>query len=249
MIGAVKAATGVAATPSYTFAADPNTGFYSAGADVIGVAVGGIAVGQITSNGIANTSGTPISIPVGTVVDFAGASAPTGWLLCFGQSLSTTTYSRLFAVIGYTYGGAGSSFSMPDARGRATFGKDNMGGSAASRITAAGGNFDGTVLGGTGGQQNNTVLQTHLPAVTLTTSIGSGQGSHGHTIQANNNGSGSVGNSAVSTVSPSVTTLGSIVVVNTLPAMTGTTPLGGSGTALPTLSNAIIFNKIMFAGA
>jgi hypothetical protein len=42
--------------------------------------------------------------PVGAVIDYAGAAAPSGWILCFGQAISRSTYSALFDVIGETYG-------------------------------------------------------------------------------------------------------------------------------------------------
>lgn len=38
------------------------------------------------------------------------------WVLCNGQSLSTTTYSGLFALIGYSFGGSGATFIAPDLR-------------------------------------------------------------------------------------------------------------------------------------
>jgi microcystin-dependent protein len=40
------------------------------------------------------------------------------WVLCNGDSYPTTTYPKLFALIGYQFGGAGASFNVPDARGR-----------------------------------------------------------------------------------------------------------------------------------
>ena len=52
--------------------------------------------------------------PVGMITAFGGAVAPTGWLLCDGASYSTSTYSSLFTIIQYTYGGSGSSFNVPD---------------------------------------------------------------------------------------------------------------------------------------
>lgn len=249
MTGAVKAQSGSAASPSYTFGADTNTGFYSAGADVIGVAVGGVAVGQITSNGIANTGGIPVTVPVGAVMDFAGASAPTGWLLCFGQSVATATYPGLFAAIAYTYGGSGPNFTIPDCRGYATFGKDNMGGSTAGRITVAGGNFDGTVLGGTGGQQNTVIAQAYLPNITLSVTIPAGQGSHNHATSAGGSLLQSLGSGSVPATGANFPA--SALLPATLPQMGpgNWASLGGSGTALPVLSNAIIFNKIIFAGA
>jgi microcystin-dependent protein len=41
-----------------------------------------------------------------------------GWLKCDGRSLSTTNYNFLFQVIGYKFGGSGSTFNLPDAEGR-----------------------------------------------------------------------------------------------------------------------------------
>ena len=40
------------------------------------------------------------------------------WVLCDGTSYPTATYPKLFALIGYQFGGAGASFNVPDARGR-----------------------------------------------------------------------------------------------------------------------------------
>lgn len=97
-----------------------------------------------------------VSAPAGTVNTYAGATAPSGWLLAYGQAISRTTYADLFAVIGTTYGaGDGSTtFALPDMRGRAVAGKDDMGGSAASRITSAVTGVTGTTLGSAGGNQN-----------------------------------------------------------------------------------------------
>ncbi|MCP4137785.1 MAG: tail fiber protein [bacterium] len=57
--------------------------------------------------------------PAGTIVPFAGASAPAGWLPCDGSSLSRTgTYEALFQAIGTAWGTShGSSFNVPDLRG------------------------------------------------------------------------------------------------------------------------------------
>lgn len=55
--------------------------------------------------------------PAGTVIYFAGQTAPTGYLAANGASLSTTTYANLFSAIGYTFGGSGGSFLLPDLRG------------------------------------------------------------------------------------------------------------------------------------
>jgi microcystin-dependent protein len=38
--------------------------------------------------------------PTGIIVAYAGATAPTGWLLCDGSAYNTTTYADLFAILG-----------------------------------------------------------------------------------------------------------------------------------------------------
>ena len=59
-----------------------------------------------------------LALPAGITVPYAGATSPTGWLLCNGQAVSRTSYPRLFAAIGTTYGaGDGSTtFNVPDLR-------------------------------------------------------------------------------------------------------------------------------------
>ena len=59
---------------------------------------------------------------IGEIRLWAGSSAPKGWKICDGTSLSTTTYSALYKVIGTTYGGSGSNFSLPNLKGRVPVG-------------------------------------------------------------------------------------------------------------------------------
>lgn len=63
----------------------------------------------------------------GMIQMFAGATAPSGWLICNGQAVSREDYSTLFNVIGTTYGsGDGSTtFNLPDLRGRFPLGIGN----------------------------------------------------------------------------------------------------------------------------
>jgi microcystin-dependent protein len=105
-------------------------------------------------------------VPVGSIVDFAGATAPFGWLLCDGSAISRTTYSGLFAVINTIYGaGNGSTtFNLPDCRGRLRAGLDNMGGTAALRITSAGSGINALVSGASGGAQNVTLTVGTMPS-------------------------------------------------------------------------------------
>ena len=95
----------------------------------------------------------------GEVFDYAGAACPVGSLETTGSSLvSQTAYPTLYANITTLWGAAaGGNFTIPDLRGRATFSRDSGG---SGRITSAGGNFDGTVVGNVGGQQNQALTST-----------------------------------------------------------------------------------------
>lgn len=90
---------------------------------------------------------------------------PGGWVWKNGQSLSTTTYGGLFAVLAYAYGGSGSSFNVPDERGRVKAGNDQMSaGSAANRITSGGSGIAGTTTGATGGAETVTLTTSTMPS-------------------------------------------------------------------------------------
>lgn len=64
-------------------------------------------------------------VPSGAVFCLAVSAVPADYLECNGQSVSRTTYAALFAVIGTTYGGSGSSFNVPDLRGEFVRGWDH----------------------------------------------------------------------------------------------------------------------------
>ena len=81
-------------------------------------------------------------VPAGTIVAFGNTTAPTGWLVCNDAAVSRSTYARLFAVIGTSFGvGDGSSnFNVPDLRDRVPLGfGTNMSslGAATTGIAAA----------------------------------------------------------------------------------------------------------------
>jgi microcystin-dependent protein len=109
--------------------------------------------------------GKSSGVPSGSLVGYGGTTAPAGWLLCDGSAISRTTYASLFAALSTTYGvGDGSStFNIPDLRGRVIAGQDDMGGSAASRLTTAAGGVDGATLGAVGGTQTHTLTTAQMP--------------------------------------------------------------------------------------
>lgn len=80
----------------------------------------------VAATDVATKSYVDAAVSPGFVMAYAmNVSAPTGWLICNGASLSTVTYSNLFAIIGYSYGGSGANFNLPDYRGCFLRGYDN----------------------------------------------------------------------------------------------------------------------------
>jgi len=59
-----------------------------------------------------------VTVPIGTVLSYAGSIAPTNFMIANGTEISRTTFSALFDIIGTTYGaGDGSTtFNLPDLR-------------------------------------------------------------------------------------------------------------------------------------
>jgi microcystin-dependent protein len=109
-----------------------------------------------------------MTIPVGAIIPYGGDSAPSGYLLCYGQAVSRTTYADLFTVTGTTYGsGDGSTtFNVPDLRGRVIAGQDDMGGASANRLTGQSGGVNGDILGAAGGAETHTLIISEMPAHT-----------------------------------------------------------------------------------
>lgn len=140
--------------------------------------------------------------PVGSMKAWLTSTAPSGWVFCAGQALNRTTNAALFAVIGTTYGaGNGSTtFNVPDLRGRGAIGKDNMGGTAANRVTTAGSGLDGTTLGAAGGAQSHTLTVAQIPSHDHGGTTPS-DGAHQHSINGGSNISGSAFPSVLATAS------------------------------------------------
>ena len=90
---------------------------------------------------------------VGSIVIYAGSTAPNGYLMCDGSAISRTTYSELFNIIGTTYGiGDGSTtFNVPNLKGKVVVGLD-------STQTE----FD--TLGETGGEKTHTLTVDEIPS-------------------------------------------------------------------------------------
>jgi microcystin-dependent protein len=112
--------------------------------------------------------GAGAAIPPGVILDWALPTAPSGWALCDGAALATETPGGLRQALldaGSPYGVNGSGHPLlPDLRGRVTTGRDDMGGSAAGRITGAGSGISGTTLGASGGAETVTLTTAQIPS-------------------------------------------------------------------------------------
>lgn len=118
-------------------------------------------------------------VPTGTMLDFAASTAPAGFLACDGTTVSRTTYSALFAVIGTTWGsGDGSTtFTLPDFKRRVAVGS---GGTGTSTLANS--------VGSTGGSETHTQTVAEMPSHTH----GVNDSGHTHAIDT---GTGATGTS------------------------------------------------------
>ena len=116
--------------------------------------------------------GTLGIFPAGIILPYGGQTAPEGAKMCDGGQYSTTQEARLFEAIGYSYGGGGSVFNVPDLRERIPVGKGVNG------YHNALGQNEGAGLGNRGTRHNH--------------------GQHSHTIPAQSDGATSGTNTLVS---------------------------------------------------
>jgi len=62
---------------------------------------------------------------IGEILLWGHENVPQNFLECDGQSVNVVTFAKLFAIIGYQYGGAGANFNLPDLRGEFVRGYDH----------------------------------------------------------------------------------------------------------------------------
>lgn len=209
-------------------------------------------------------SSAGVEVPVGGVMDWpwAAASIPSWAVLAFNQSVLKTAYPTLDTIAsaaGYIYGTDATHFSLPDYRGRIGVGKDDMGGTAANRITVAISGANGSQLGAVFGAEGITLTTAQLPAhnhsVTGAPAHNLTMPDHQHYFPRGNLSVGSGDRSQVmmndvSGAIDNVVTYGA----TSLPAINGSVTVGslatanaGSGNVHQNSQPSIVVNKMMRA--
>ncbi len=101
-------------------------------------------------NGVSFDGSQNVNIPnearvdelAGSIKMWASATPPSNWVLCNGQSLSRFLYPALFSRIGYTYGGSGNFFNVPNLTNKFPVGAgglypaNNQGGTKDANVVA-----------------------------------------------------------------------------------------------------------------
>lgn len=161
---------------------------------------------------------------IGEARTFYGSALPNDCLWADGTTFSAANYVELNTAFGGN--------NKPDVQGRVQIGRGNMSGVDAGRITVAGGNFDATALGGTGGAQNHTLTNGEIPPHThAVTDPG-----HSHNVTAQTDATQSMGTGgfgAPNTVDKVYTTTSNTTGISIQSAGGATPPGGGAHSILP----------------
>ena len=136
--------------------------------------------GSPSNSGIlsANYLAVPNISPIGSIMMWPGSindlpNSPFDyWIPCQGQTLSKTTYPGLFTILGYTYGGTGDNFNVPDMRNLFVTGAGDT-----YNLSATGGSADATLVSHnhslSGGGASGTFL-TSASVSTVTENVSGG---------------------------------------------------------------------------
>lgn len=206
MTGQLKLSNGTASAPAMTFGSDLDTGIYRKSANKMAVSLGGVEV-------------QGAFVPTGAMWQYLGTTAPSGWVRGNGRTIGNASSSAteranadtadLFEFLWTNFAdgqcavssGRGASaaadyaanktIALPDLRGRAFFGLDDMGATAAARLGTV--ITDETTNGASGGTETVALTSGELAAHTHdlgnhTHAVTGNTGSHTHTFTTSSNG-------------------------------------------------------------
>lgn len=237
------ARTGSGTVSARTLTASGNGISVSNGDGVSGNPTVSLSIGTgATQVAAGNHTHSDLGAPVGSIMIWAGSSAPTGWLLCDGTAYSTATYAALYAVIGTTYGSGTGTFYVPNLKGRIPVGLD-----------ATQTQFDSR--GETGGEKTHTITTAEMPAHThsvdppSTATSSDGAHTHSYTDYYNSSENSDDANDRVvgsdATTYANRTTGSSGAHTHTLDISSFTSGSTGSGTAMNVLQPYIVLYYII----
>lgn len=193
-------------------------------------------------------------IPVGTTITAIAATTIT-----MSVNATSSPGSVAIRILPFGQGDGLTTFPFPDRRGRVTAARDDMGGTAALRLTpGSAAALDGTKLSATGGGEGATITQAMLPNCTFTHS-GTTLNDPGHTHNITIHWDGSNASSACCTNFVNTINAGganSVTITNGAVSNTtgitvsaqGTAASGGSGSAHANVQPTGMANRIMFTG-
>lgn len=236
------------------------------------VATDYVAVGQLQAPGTpANTAIIPAGAYLGEMRETALpetllATLMPGWHVCSGATRPRTDPLWVAVGAGNWVFGAGNgttTYTLPDRRGRVAVGKDDMGGSAANRVTNGISGIQGATLGGVGGDQHaqaDTITLNKSGSVTAgssatTTATDAGH-VHGYTTITSTGTQGTFGananftqGTAANTDSGNAAISASTSVTTTITDTTNYTASSGLSGASQNMPPTVITNIVIFVGA
>lgn len=177
------------------------------------------------------------TVPIGTILPYAGVTPPNGYLFCDGSEKSRSSYPELFEIIGYSFGDSGTltgiaTFRLPDLRGKFALGRSGMdnadsiqtsGGLVDSNTQLMSGSTDATasVLGNSAGAEEKKLVTANLPT-------------HKHYLQDTSDESFYAVNSLSATPSDP-----NVIVANVSPTTTGGQGLPNTGNMIGATKNEL----------
>lgn len=158
-------------------------------------------------------------VPVGTVLPYAGSTAPEGWLLCNGSAVSRITYpnlNALMAVSSYPFGSGNgaTTFNLPDLAGRMVIGAGDSSSASVPSVRTTGqsggaetvvissGNLpthahsiahdhESVVSGNQSADHSHSITHDHLTDGNTNPNTGNSSGNHVHGVDLPNLSGGS----------------------------------------------------------
>jgi microcystin-dependent protein len=239
---------GAAATPSYAFAGNLNTGIYSPGANQVAISVNGVQAlriaadksatfaGNVSITGTlaatgAYSGGTGQLVPIGAVLEWYDDTLPAegGYCWANGQIIASanTVCPVLLARWGSRFGGNGTTtMGVPDRRDTVGVGKSTMGGVASRALQT----LTNTVLNTLFGEANHVLTGTEMPSHFHAAGIFDPTHTHGSNANAGGSSTGGGAFSCSFTTAATITAAATGVRVTSPNGLDTTYSAGGGAT-------------------